>query len=371
MRNNLAIASLIAVAAVIAAVSVIFFSSIEDRSIYAVSFLIAALVAVLFLAFKNAANASSKVKLMVEAIRNNDFSMRFHDKNNNGVNRALEKISAIIRDEKQNARRNERYYGLIMDKVNAGIFAADEKGKVELCNDGMLKLLGVSAFTYLEQLERIDKELKNELLRVTGIDLPIEEWSREAEVDADVMAEKIIAAVETSIKAKNQDVPPELVKMVEKSILLQVLDQLWKDHIAALDQMRHTIVLRAYGQKDPLNEYKKEAFNMFSLMLDQLREKLTFLICRAQIQMGAMDTLQSQEVRHKNLREIHEEPTSLVHGQAQRPSEPEPEAEKRSPFVYNSAEFDPNNPETWGKISRNDPCPCGSGLKYKHCHGKI
>ena len=163
MRNNLAIASLIAVAAVIAAVSVIFFSSIEDRSIYAVSFLIAALVAVLFLAFKNAANASSKVKLMVEAIRNNDFSMRFHDKNNNGVNRALEKISAIIRDEKQNARRNERYYGLIMDKVNAGIFAADEKGKVELCNDGMLKLLGVSAFTYLEQLERIDKELKNEL----------------------------------------------------------------------------------------------------------------------------------------------------------------------------------------------------------------
>ena len=126
MRNNLAIASLIAVAAVIAAVSVIFFSSIEDRSIYAVSFLIAALVAVLFLAFKNAVNASSKVKLMVEAIRNNDFSMRFHDKNNNGVNRALEKISAIIRDEKQNARRNERYYGLIMDKVNAGIFDGDK-----------------------------------------------------------------------------------------------------------------------------------------------------------------------------------------------------------------------------------------------------
>lgn len=296
------------------------------------------------------------------------------------ISKAIEKAQQKVEERNFDIRKNLLKYDNVMNDQRKVIY---EQRRELMSADDVSDTVVKMRDEYIEDIinayiphgsapsEWPLKELKNELLRVTGIDLPIEEWSREPEVDADVMAEKIIAAVEASIKAKNQDVPPELVKMVEKSILLQVLDQLWKDHIAALDQMRHTIVLRAYGQKDPLNEYKKEAFNMFSQMLDQLREKLTFLICRAQIQMGAMDTLQSQEVRHKNLREIHEEPTSLVHGQAQRQDKPEPEAEKRSPFVYNSAEFDPNNPATWGKISRNDPCPCGSGLKYKHCHGKI
>lgn len=161
MRNNLAIATAVAIVAAAAfPVSLVY---LENGAVYAAVICLAALVTVLVLAFRNAANASSKITLMLEAIRNNDFSMRFHDRNNRAVSRALEKISAIIREDKQNARRNERYYGLIMEKVNAGIFAADENGCVEICNDKMLELLGVNVFTHLEQLEKIDVRLKDEL----------------------------------------------------------------------------------------------------------------------------------------------------------------------------------------------------------------
>ena len=134
------------------------------------------------------------------------------------------------------------------------------------------------------------------------------------------MDENIKRVVAVELAKKNSHVPAEVMRMVEKGILLQVLDQLWKDHIATLDHMRHTIVLRAYGQKDPLNEYKKEAFNLFSNMLDQLREKTTFILCRTQIQTDSAETLASREVRHRNVREIHERPQSLVGNEA-----PEPE----------------------------------------------
>lgn len=114
-------------------------------------------------------------------------------------------------------------------------------------------------------------------------------------MDAETMSGKIIEVIEQNIVEKNRGVPEELVRLVEKNILLQVMDQLWKEHIATLDYMRHTIVLRAYGQKDPLNEYKKEAFNMFSDMLDLLREKVTFLTCRAQIQNSSEEDLRLRE----------------------------------------------------------------------------
>lgn len=130
--------------------------------------------------------------------------------------------------------------------------------------------------------------------------------------------------------------------------------------------MRHTIVLRAYGQKDPLNEYKKEAFNLFSDMLNQLGEKVTFILLRTVIQSNAADALQNQTPRHKNVQEIHENPESLV-GSNTEGGEPE----KAAPFQYRKGTADPNDPSTWGKVARNDLCPCGSGKKYKHCHGQV
>ena len=130
--------------------------------------------------------------------------------------------------------------------------------------------------------------------------------------------------------------------------------------------MRHTIVLRAYGQKDPLNEYKKEAFNMFSEMLNMLGEKVTFILLRTVIQNKDADMMENQASKHTNMQAIHENPESLIGGDkcANCPN-------KSEPFQYVKGEVDPNNPNTWGKVARNDLCPCGSGKKYKHCHGQM
>ncbi|MBR1903704.1 MAG: SEC-C domain-containing protein, partial [Alphaproteobacteria bacterium] len=141
--------------------------------------------------------------------------------------------------------------------------------------------------------------------------------------------------------------------MAQNYILLQVLDQLWKDHIATLDLMRHTIRLRAYGQKDPLNEYKKEAFKMFSDLLDVLKERVTVVSCHTVIQDNSQAQMQRAMDKEQNrkMSAMHEEPavaaTSAAH-------------------VANSAQAD-----IFANVARNDLCPCGSGKKFKHCHGRI
>lgn len=208
------------------------------------------------------------------------------------------------------------------------------------------------------------EELKQDLARMTGIMLPVENWAAQPEMDYEQLEQLVVETVNEQINEKNRDVPADILRLVEKSVLLQELDGLWKDHIATLDYMRHTIVLRAYGQKDPLNEYKKEAFNLFSDMLNQLGEKVTFILLRTVIQSGAAPAMPEQP-RPVRMQEIHERPQSLVGG-----SEAEP-VEKTAPFAYNKGAVDPKDPNTWGKVARNDLCPCGSGKKYKHCHGQV
>ena len=206
--------------------------------------------------------------------------------------------------------------------------------------------------------------LTQELARMTGVLLPISQWASEEEMDTEKLKDHIIEAIDKHVEQKNANVPETILRLVEKSVLLQELDALWKDHIATLDYMRHTIVLRAYGQKDPLNEYKKEAFNLFSDMLNQLGEKVTFILLRTVIQNNSADELQNKQTKHTNLQEIHETPSGMTNSTA-------PEPEKATPFQYNKGAIDPNNPATWGKVARNDLCPCGSGKKYKHCHGQV
>ncbi len=296
------------------------------------------------------------------------------------ISRAIEKAQQKVEERNFDIRKNLLKYDNVMNDQRKVIYeqrrelmqADDVSETVEEMRDEYLEDIVASYIPHGSLPSECPlKELKAELFRVTGMDIPVEEWAQEPEIDSDAMSDKVIAFVVENIKARNKDVPDSLMHMVEKSILLQVMDQLWKDHIATLEQMRHTIVLRAYGQKDPLNEYKKEAFNMFSQMLDLLKERLTFLICRVQIQMGDANTLQSRNEAPRSMKEVHEEPQSLI---ARRPAEApraEAEAAKASPFSYNKTAIDPKDPSTWGKVSRNDPCPCGSGLKYKHCHGKV
>ena len=165
------------------------------------------------------------------------------------------------------------------------------------------------------------------------------------------------------------------MREVEKSLLLQILDQVWKEHLLALDHLRHGIGLRAYGQKDPLNEYKGEAFEMFNAMLGELDERVTLLLAHMELQISGLDAAQLRPAaRSTHTHESFEDPAFAGAGE---PAGAEPAGQSRRSYgdaVASSARtaaavIDKDDPATWGKVGRNQPCPCGSGRKFKHCHG--
>jgi preprotein translocase subunit SecA len=159
------------------------------------------------------------------------------------------------------------------------------------------------------------------------------------------------------------------MRMVEKSLLLQIVDQIWKEHLLQLDHMRQGIHLRGYGQRDPLNEYRSEAFALFEQMLVRVRESVTSTLAHVHLHLEEPP----EEMLHRELPEMHEgrvDPALAELGV----SEDEGQGlVARSPVRTRNpaATMDPEDPATWGKVPRNQTCPCGSGRKYKHCHGRI
>ena len=292
------------------------------------------------------------------------------------ISKALEKAQQKVEERNFDIRKNLLKYDNVMNEQRKVIYEqrkelmeAEEVSDtvLDMCHEQIRNTIYKDVAYGSSPKEWNNEVIKQDLARLTGVLLPLEEWINEPEMDAEKLTEKVIDAIDTHQQAKNANVPTEIIKMVEKSILLQELDALWKDHIATLDYMRHTIVLRAYGQKDPLNEYKKEAFNLFSEMLNQLGEKVAFILMRTVIQQNSAENLEEKNSRQAKLQAVHESPVNLLSGK----KETSTEVEKQTPFVYNRQEIDPNDPNTWGKVARNDLCPCGSGKKYKHCHGQI
>ena len=188
--------------------------------------------------------------------------------------------------------------------------------------------------------------LREEVQSHFGLDLPVDEWAREEGIANEEIHERISQAADKMMAEKGANYGPEVMRSLEKQLVLQILDHSWKEHLLQLDQLRQGIGLRAYAQKDPLNEYKREAFNLFDGLLNNLRGSVTQMLSHVQLQFN--------------------EPAPA----------PEPEPVQtvqpmNTPAAGGSQELDPNNPETWGKVPRNAPCPCGSGKKYKHCHGRV
>ncbi len=291
------------------------------------------------------------------------------------ISKALEKAQQKVEERNFDIRKNLLKYDNVMNDQRKVIYeqrkelmeADDVSETIEDMRHEQLRSIVYNRINYGSAPKDWQiTELQQDLMRFSGLEMPIKDWATEAEIDSEKLIEKIVDYVDVKVAEKNATVPEEIVRLVEKSILLQELDGLWKDHIATLEYMRHTIVLRAYGQKDPLNEYKKEAFNMFSEMLNMLGEKVTFILLRTVIQNKDADMVESQVSKHTNMQAIHENPESLIGGDkaVNYPN-------KAEPFQYVKGEVDPKNPETWGKVARNDLCPCGSGKKYKHCHGQV
>ena len=193
-------------------------------------------------------------------------------------------------------------------------------------------------------IETIQKELK----RIFNDSSPIEEWIKDPEIDEEILEKKLNDFFDIKYEEKVENFGKEITPSLEKSILMQVIDQNWTDHLSQLEDLRQIVGIRGYGQRDPLNEYKSESFLLFETLLNKFREDTIRTLFH--IKMVSQEAI-------KKLEENSNESIDRNHPKLK---------EKRI-----NTEFDRNDPKTWGKIGRNEKCPCGSGKKYKNCHGRL
>jgi len=227
-----------------------------------------------------------------------------------------------------------------------------------------LVVQAIPPHSYHEQWDLVGlQERAKELL---ALDLPIVEWGKEDGIAETEMEERLLKIADEKMASKASVVGLDRMAHAEKAALLGLLDQEWKDHLLGLDQLRQGIHLRGYGQLDPLNEYGREAFGLFQLMLENVREQVTKVLMHAEVRMPTLEEYVSAR-RAQEMRELHglapeEMSPEEAHAMAAGP------ALAHQP-VHNV--FNPEDPGTWGNTPRNAPCPCGSGKKYKHCHGAV
>jgi preprotein translocase subunit SecA len=204
--------------------------------------------------------------------------------------------------------------------------------------------------------------LKARLAEVLNIDVPIQDWLEEDGLDAEVLEERVAELADRSMAEKMGE-DHEIWRQVEKSVLLERLDHYWKEHLSTLDALRQVVFLRAYAQKQPINEYKQEAFSLFERMLDAIREDVTRILCNSQLQFSAPPELPELP----SFLTSHIDPSAaVIEGQ----SAPMVGSEAMMATLGSmAAPVKGEDPYADMGLSRNAPCPCGSGEKYKHCHG--
>ena len=299
------------------------------------------------------------------------------------INKALEKAQKKVEARNFDMRKNVLRYDDVMNDQRKEVYAqrkefmrAEDVAETiaemrsEVIHTMVERRIPEKAFA--EQWELAD--LTADVSRVFNLDLPVAAWGREEGIDENEVTERITRAVNSMMAAKAANIGPELMRFVEKSVLIQVMDQMWKEHLLDLDHLRQGIGLRAYGQRDPLNEYKSEAFALFNTMLDEMKERVTSHLARLELNLERpVEPL--FEPAPQMMFEQHADPEGMLTGADQvmemraGPSPVTVSAQGALPL--RSQDVDPNDPATWGNTGRNASCPCGSGKKFKHCHGRV
>ena len=228
--------------------------------------------------------------------------------------------------------------------------------------------------------EKWDVEaLDTELQRLLAMDLPVEDWAKEEGIADAEMLERILDASDKRMAEKAANIGSEIWRRMEKGIALQMLDQHWKEHLLNLDHLRQGINLRAFGQRDPLNEYKAEAFALFEQMLDQINDAITMTLSYIEVNTDELDRKRvvipgMGGATREDAYESRDDPAfdGKPGPEGQVVSAGSAQGQHIKTLQYPSKkEFNKDDPSTWGKVPRNAGCPCGSGKKYKHCHGKL
>ncbi|PAQ08771.1 preprotein translocase subunit SecA [Mesorhizobium temperatum] len=289
------------------------------------------------------------------------------------INKALEKAQKKVEARNFDIRKNLLKYDDVSNDQRKVVFEQrielmDGEGLPEMIaemREGVIDEIVAKAIpenAYAEQWNVAG--LKAEVAEFLNLDLPIEDWVKEEGIAEDDIRERISQAAETAAKERAERFGPDVMTYVERSVVLQTLDHLWREHIVNLDHLRSVVGFRGYAQRDPLQEYKGEAFELFQAMLGNLRQAVTAQLMRVELVRQAAEAPPPEA---PDMFGSHLDGTTgeddfnggetglLVRQETHATVAPE--------------NRDPQNPATWGKVGRNEACPCGSGKKYKHCHG--
>ena len=287
------------------------------------------------------------------------------------INKALEKAQQKVEARNYEVRKQLLKFDDVMNDQRKVVYeqrkdlmrASDVQSTIADMRHEVIEVLVDSCIPQNALPEQWKLEtLHEECMRVFGLDLPIHDWAKEEGIADREIHERCVTAVDRKMAEKAATYTPELMRIAEKNLLLQLLDQIWKDHLLQLDHLRQGIGLRAFAQRDPLNEYKREAFDMFQTMLARLRESVIQVLSHLELQVNSPEGMFEQRSSQATMVETRRDPAFL--DDTEEGLATLPVSRKAATVV------DPNDPSTWGRVSRNSACPCGSGRKYKQCHGE-
>jgi preprotein translocase subunit SecA len=291
------------------------------------------------------------------------------------INKALEKAQQKVEARNFDIRKNILKFDNVMNDQRKVIFEQrvelmDDTNVAETVADMRAEVVAalvkkhVPENAYPEQWDT--PGLKEEVQRVLNLDLPVDEWAKEEGIADEEILNRIERRADEQMAAKVAQYGADVMRYVEKSVLLQTLDHLWREHLVMLEHLRQVIGLRGYGQRDPLNEYKSEAFNLFEAMIGNMREAVTSQLMRVEVVQAPPQEEQLPYMQAHKLDPVTGE-DELAYADAQLA----PALAGGNGGAQRAAERNPNDPSSWGKVGRNELCPCGSGKKYKHCHGRF
>ena len=262
------------------------------------------------------------------------------------IRKTLLKFDNVMNDQRK-VIFEQRLDLLKQESVNETI----NEMRLEVVDEILNKAIPENSFIDDWDSELMDKEIK----RIFNLRPPIKDWLKNTEIDTEQLEVKLNEYFDEEYLRKREGFGEKISDSIEKSILMQIIDQNWTDHLGQLEDLRQIVGIRGYGQRDPLNEYKSESFLLFENLLNKFREDVTRTLFH--IRMVSDEAIEKLNENNNQIETHHNKDQNINKNQTVKNK-------------TKDTEIDPNNTSTWGKVGRNEMCPCGSGKKYKNCHGK-
>jgi len=285
------------------------------------------------------------------------------------VNKALETAQKKVEARNFDARKNVLKYDDVMNDQRKVIF---EQRRELMAQDDLSATITDMRHGVVEDIvarnvpegaypEAWNLEgLKEDVGRYLALDLPVDDWAKEEGIADEELRERLVKVADEAYAEREKKNTPDVMRYIEKQVVLQLLDHLWREHLVTLDHLRQVIGWRGYAQRDPLNEFKSEAFELYDKLLDNLRQHVTAQLMRVEVVFEAPPQPELPEMRGSHVNAMTGE-DEFAEANVALGFAPAQEVRER----------DPSDPTTWGKVGRNEACPCGSGKKFKHCHGRF